>query len=107
MLKLSSSFIFSQERIYEGYKYSKILSNQLIKNFAKENPNFHSISFCPGPFSSPIQDRLKKTILRKNNYNNREYKIKKPNIIANHILVRLDLFRNLENCEFINLNNLR
>ena len=53
----------------EGYKYSKILSNQLIKNFAKENPNFHSISFCPGPFTSPIQDRLKESIFRKNNYN--------------------------------------
>ena len=39
--------------------------------------------------------------------NNQVYRIKKPNIIANHILVRLDLFRNLENGEFINLNNLR
>ena len=106
ILNVSSSFIYSKERIYEGYKYSKMLSNQLIKNFAIENPSLQSISFCPGAFESPIQCRLKESIIRINNSSSVKYKIKKPNIIANHILVRLDLFRKLTNGDFINLNNL-
>ena len=106
ILNISSSFIYSQERIYEGYKYSKMLSNQLVEKFAKNNPNLHLISFCPGAFQSKIQNKLKESILRKNNYDNVKYKIKKPNIIANHILVRLDLFKKLNSGSFVNLNEL-